>query len=170
MTDLLPCPFCGGAAKMKFSTFEIAEGHHVVCEGKKTCPLYCSDPYRPFDSEDEAARVWNDRTVAPREGGAYLLVPHEPTEGMYHTGYDATRLPDGTPQFANAGFCLGHAGTIYRAMTARSEAINIEEFAQECFLAGYEQALHNSTMSAMEFFEAWWNYGRAYGPAPETKP
>lgn len=40
----------------------------------------------------------------------------EPDEGQYNAGYDATRRYDGYPQFADAGFCLGHAGVIYRAM------------------------------------------------------
>jgi hypothetical protein len=38
------------------------------------------------------------------------------TEEMISAGYDATRLADGTPQFAEAGFCLGHAAKIYVAM------------------------------------------------------
>lgn len=42
----------------------------------------------------------------------------EPSEAMYDAGYDATRLPDGTPQFANAGYCIGHSGNIWRAMIA----------------------------------------------------
>lgn len=46
----------------------------------------------------------------------YKLVPIEPTEEMLYAGYDATRLPDGTPQFYESGFCLGHASKIHKAM------------------------------------------------------
>jgi hypothetical protein len=45
----------------------------------------------------------------------------EPTEKMMNAGYDATRLEDGTPQFAKAGFALGHTRTIYMAMRAAVE-------------------------------------------------
>lgn len=57
------------------------------------------------------------RPEAPSDAG-WVLVPAEPTEEMYAAGYDATRLSDGSPQFADAGFCLGHSGDIYRAMIA----------------------------------------------------
>ncbi len=42
-------------------------------------------------------------------------------------GYDATRLDDGTPQFADAGFCLGHAAKIYAAMeeVRRGRALDV---------------------------------------------
>jgi len=56
-----------------------------------------------------------------------VLVPREPTEAMYDAGYDATRLPDGTPQFADAGYCLGHSGNIYRAMIAAAPATDVGE-------------------------------------------
>lgn len=45
----------------------------------------------------------------------------EPTEDMMDAGYNATRLADGTPQFAEAGFCLGHTRNIYLAMRAAKE-------------------------------------------------
>lgn len=55
------------------------------------------------------------------------VVPVEPTEEMYSAGYDATRLESGFPQFADAGFCLGHAGKIYRAMLAAAPAVPAPE-------------------------------------------
>ncbi len=57
---------------------------------------------------------------APGRDDGWVLVPREPTLSMYEAGYDATRLSDGMPQFADAGFCLGHAGNIYRAMLSAS--------------------------------------------------
>jgi len=50
----------------------------------------------------------------------------EPTYEMMSAGYDATRLEDGMPQFANAGFCIGHARSIYIAMR------QVELAEQEC--------------------------------------
>lgn len=58
----------------------------------------------------------------------WVLVPVEPTMEMYEAGYDATRLADGTPQFANAGFYLGHSGNIYRAMIAATPTPPIESW------------------------------------------
>jgi hypothetical protein len=71
-----------------------------------------------------------------REGGVEIpagmkLVPIEPTEQMYSAGYDATRLADGTPQFADAGFCLGHAGNVYRAMLAAYTPTPSPEIAEQ---------------------------------------
>ena len=40
------------------------------------------------------------------------------TLAMLNAGYDATRLTDGTPQFASAGYVLGSSATIYAAMRA----------------------------------------------------
>lgn len=47
---------------------------------------------------------------------AVLRAMYEPSEAMYGAGYDATRDDSGMPQFADAGFCLGHSGKIWRAM------------------------------------------------------
>jgi len=52
------------------------------------------------------------------------LQGEEVTLAMMDAGYDATRLDDGTPQFAGGGFCLGHAAKIYAAMRAAVGATN----------------------------------------------
>jgi hypothetical protein len=62
--SLAPCPFCGGPASMEWSEYELDSGWHVICHGKKSCPLFCSSPYRVHDTQEEAAEVWNTR--APR--------------------------------------------------------------------------------------------------------
>lgn len=67
--ELKPCPLCGGSPEMKFSEFELHDGFHVVCVGKKNCPLYCSQPYRAHDTEKEAAEVWNRRTAIASGSG-----------------------------------------------------------------------------------------------------
>lgn len=56
------------------------------------------------------------------------VVPLNATEDMYNAGYDATRLADGTPQFVDSGFVLGHSGQIYRAMLSAAP-----KFGASCF-------------------------------------
>lgn len=41
---------------------------------------------------------------------------------------------------------------------------------KRAFIAGYEQAQHNTSLSAEDFFEAWWDIGQFYEPAPESSP
>jgi hypothetical protein len=59
--EMLACPFCGGVGRLRYDTYELDAGYHVVCHGNKNCPLYCSDPYRVFDTEAEAVTAWNTR-------------------------------------------------------------------------------------------------------------
>lgn len=71
------------------------------------------------------------------------------TEAMANAGYDATRLADGTPQFAEAGFCLGHAGNIYSAM--REAEISERDGCEFCLGAkggapGNENVLYGRTI------------------------
>lgn len=70
-------------------------------------------------SVDESGVRPSARTEDQHYAG-WRLVPDEPSERMIEAGYDATRLAGGTPQFAGAGFCLGHAREIYRAMILSS--------------------------------------------------
>jgi len=63
----------------------------------------------------DAWDAWQAATAAAVPPG-YVVVPVEPTEAMMNAGYDATRLQDGTPQFCDSGFCLGHSEKIYTAM------------------------------------------------------
>lgn len=53
---------------------------------------------------------------SPVDVQGWQMVPKEPTEEMIEAGYDATRDHDGNPVFADAGFCIGHARHIFRAM------------------------------------------------------
>lgn len=65
--------------------------------------------------------AWNgahqqDRETALSWACAAIEAMRDPSEKMIVTGYDATRLEDGYPQFSKRGFCLGHASKIYTAM------------------------------------------------------
>ncbi|MBW6523473.1 Lar family restriction alleviation protein [Sphingomonas sp. RHCKR47] len=65
---LLPCPFCAGPGHLRHSIFEIDAGWHVVCHGRKDCPLYCSEPYQVHGSEADAIAAWNTRLSSPVSG------------------------------------------------------------------------------------------------------
>ena len=56
MTDLLPCPFCGGEAKRSTETFERTLLSWVYC-----VECGAADGYR--HTEYEAIAAWNTRTV-----------------------------------------------------------------------------------------------------------
>lgn len=75
----------------------------------------CWEPFNPAvhgspANQQMAQRLWLEKARAAVQA---LM---EPDEGQMDEGYDATRLADGTPQFAKAGFCIGHSRTIYQAM------------------------------------------------------
>lgn len=56
MTDLLPCPFCGGEARVwKYSHPSRGEYWHAVCEEPYCCIVGCED------TEAEAIAAWNER-------------------------------------------------------------------------------------------------------------
>ena len=68
----------------------------------------------------------NDNKPQPAMGDELV------TEAMMSAGYDATRLEDGTPQFSEAGFCLGHTAKIYAAMhAARTPSPNFESLGDD---------------------------------------
>ena len=56
MTDLKPCPFCGGEAEFIEGW---AYGYHEICIQCKKC-ANCTHPV-PFHSRGVATRVWNRR-------------------------------------------------------------------------------------------------------------
>lgn len=60
---LMPCPFCGGAAKMlvkKGFTGKIVLYASVACES-------CKASTAPFDTEETAAEAWNSRAQERKE-------------------------------------------------------------------------------------------------------
>ena len=58
MTELKPCPFCGGKALLGFSRDEhLNERHYVICESIIKCG--CLTQY--CNSKDKAKELWNRR-------------------------------------------------------------------------------------------------------------
>lgn len=90
---LAPCPFCGGAGRLTFGTYELDAGYHAVCEGRKDCPMFCSTPYRVHETRDEAIEAWNTRSSAP--------VPPAGGEGEAQLRFMSANLRDieGTEDF-----------------------------------------------------------------------
>ena len=77
--NLLPCPFCGGAA-------EISVGEHSFNGAKVICTncfaegtLFGADAAQGCSHVSEAIAAWN-RRAAPAIPDGYVLVPREPTD------------------------------------------------------------------------------------------
>ena len=64
MTDLKPCPFCGGEADILEHQFEgFSPTYGVTC-------LDCNcETYQFFDTEDEAIAAWNRRAKEGENDG-----------------------------------------------------------------------------------------------------
>ena len=65
-TDLLPCPFCGGAASLHNDTDSPC--WFVGCSNS-ACPI---EPCHYADTEAEAIATWNRRTPTPVGVGPYI--------------------------------------------------------------------------------------------------
>ena len=55
MTELKPCPFCGGTA----TVYQSSTGWHASCRTRQECYALLND----FASEEEAALEWNRRVT-----------------------------------------------------------------------------------------------------------
>lgn len=82
---LLPCPMCDGPGHLQHTVQQLDDGWHVICHGKKDCPLFCSTPYRLHDTKAEARAAWNRRSPAPQAQPDAREV-----EGLY----DEQQIPD----------------------------------------------------------------------------
>jgi len=64
--DLLPCPFCGGQAKINHDDeLNVHYGFCVSCgtEGPKADEYPDPKPPTKYDSEKEAVNLWNRRAI-----------------------------------------------------------------------------------------------------------
>ncbi len=59
MTDLRPCPFCGGKAKLHTFKLSIKGNHYYVECDNDDCPV-CPGTANKY-TEEEAITVWNTR-------------------------------------------------------------------------------------------------------------
>lgn len=62
MSELKPCPFCGGAAKIHSCAELENETARIVYHGK--CGVHCTECHvatLPCIDEEQAARFWNRR-------------------------------------------------------------------------------------------------------------
>ena len=88
MSDLKPCPFCGGEARLTYST----DNHrkpYVTCDTPR-CPG-CNTYQWHYNTESEAIEAWNhraERTVKPKKGA-----------------YDLIRCDCGMPVSSNYDYC-----------------------------------------------------------------
>lgn len=67
-TSLLPCPFCGGAARI--NTYRVAEdamGVRISCRSCYCATTEFEDAYAPVG---DATHAWNRRSPAPQEKGS----------------------------------------------------------------------------------------------------
>ena len=70
MTELLPCPFCGGGSR----TYRTIVGRFVAC---------CNNPFcasvGPFGTEAEAVAAWNTRIDDYKQAAEYWQLMYEQT-------------------------------------------------------------------------------------------
>ena len=77
MTELKPCPFCGGKALLGFSKDEhLNERHFVICENVIKCG--CLTQY--CNSKDKAIEKWNRRAEKDR----YIKLPCKVGDIVYY--------------------------------------------------------------------------------------
>ena len=62
-----------------------------------------------------SGQYWIDESTAKADAIIQAITSRLLREEAVEAGYDATRLSDGSPQFADAGFCMGHAAKIIAA-------------------------------------------------------
>ena len=72
---LLPCPFCGGEARL---AHDFIHGWEVMCDNWKECIAHPSVVIYGDDSRDKAIEAWNNRpspwhTGTPTEEGLYIV-------------------------------------------------------------------------------------------------
>lgn len=69
MAELLPCPFCGGQAKVK----TIVPMSLVVCKNCGSMGKIVADQYEEGDGIEEAVKAWNNRRNRMCEGCTHIF-------------------------------------------------------------------------------------------------
>ena len=87
---LLPCPFCGGAAKLATSQIPREYACRIKCDGCHI-EIIRTDSWYEITAKEKAVTAWNRR--APASAGVtpegWVLAPEELTEEMWKAFFDA---------------------------------------------------------------------------------
>jgi len=119
MTELKPCPFCGGAGRILTHLTE--DKFTIECLG-------CGMRLRWFRSGEEAMESWNSRvtdwhTGTPTEEGLYLVL----LDGHYHKDTTAYTVA----LWSNSGWRMTIQGTYYNLEEKVISWQRIEPFKEE---------------------------------------
>lgn len=95
MSDLLPCPFCGGAPRVSTYETESLWSHDQVTYTQVSCPECEISFHSEPGYEVEAPAAWNRRAplteAHPTPGGDGCYCTHHPDDPSHGPGcYDAT--------------------------------------------------------------------------------
>jgi Lar family restriction alleviation protein len=121
---LLPCPFCGGAAKLA----RIISPEGEARGEKPSWDAECQEcgTWRRFDSEAQAITAWNSRDYpqpSVREataGGDWVLVPRVPTIEMEAAGAEMYGETEGFDPPQRMGLVYG--GMVFAAPNPPAES------------------------------------------------
>jgi hypothetical protein len=81
--ELLPCPFCGGKAKIAPEDPELeGDGYTQVHCANAECSVDPSVECFEDGHKESAIRIWNTRAQASGVPDGYVLVPRVPTDAM----------------------------------------------------------------------------------------
>lgn len=85
-TELLPCPFCGSADRLKIEADDVSAW--VACAG-------CIAQGPMYDERDDAIRFWNLRAHGALPGEGWRVVPSEVTEEMLRAWWEQPSFSSG---------------------------------------------------------------------------
>lgn len=71
MTELLPCPFCGGEAKIVCVNTDRYDDWYVYCPSEDDCPA--SVETLMYETKEEAVAAWNTRAERTCRNVGYYI-------------------------------------------------------------------------------------------------
>ena len=102
MTELLPCPFCGGEADVTLSQGRYGQSYNIHHESIVKCPAaYVS--MMNFTTEADAIAAWNTRAAYEIDGWFYLPKPKS------EIGYTSETMVERTEH----GYQMGAIAGVY---------------------------------------------------------